>query len=167
MAQKEPLIERLLSKLFENHDIIKPDGTYLRRWFIATTRWGCIYLHKIMRSDMDQDPHDHPWNFTSIILKGGYREHTYIWWTDQNTRLGVISHDVKPLNVIRHRAEDIHQVKLYGNEDPAWTLVFRGTYRRHWNFIQEDGPVFWRKYLDYWGPDTLDPITEGDIRLSE
>ena len=35
-----------------------------------------IFLHKFLKSD-SEDLHDHPWNFISIILWGGYWEYTY------------------------------------------------------------------------------------------
>jgi hypothetical protein len=48
-------------------------GDYMRRW-IFQTPWGTIHLHHILRSDGDRAFHDHPWNFTSILLSGGYTE---------------------------------------------------------------------------------------------
>lgn len=152
--------------MFKNHDIIILDETYLRRWFVATTRWGCVYLHKICKNDRDSDPHDHPWDFTSLILWGGYNEELWKW--DGHERYSEGDKLNFPGGIVKHRAEDIHWVRLFNNGTmPAWTLILRGTYRRHWNFIRKDGPVLWRKYLDYWGPDTLDPITRGDVRLSD
>lgn len=50
---------------------------YMVRYFISrpnTKKKGRIYLHKFLRSDHDRALHDHPWNFVSIILKGGYWE---------------------------------------------------------------------------------------------
>ena len=35
-----------------------------------------IFLHKFLKSDPD-DLHDHPWDFISIILWGGYWEYYY------------------------------------------------------------------------------------------
>ena len=32
-----------------------------------------VTLHKILKSDVD-DLHDHPWNYSTLILKGGYYE---------------------------------------------------------------------------------------------
>ena len=34
-----------------------------------------IFIHKFLKSDPD-DLHDHPWAFRTLILKGGYWEHT-------------------------------------------------------------------------------------------
>ena len=70
----------ILNKLFKSFTIIGVDGQpYLRRYYILKTRWFRIYLHEILRSDEDRDCHDHPWNFTSIILKGGYWETRELW----------------------------------------------------------------------------------------
>ena len=37
-----------------------------------------VTLHKILKSD-DPIYHDHPWPYMTIILKGGYYEHTPIF----------------------------------------------------------------------------------------
>ena len=50
---------------------------YMVRYFISkpnTKAKGRIYLHHFLRSDHDRALHDHPWNFVSIILRGGYWE---------------------------------------------------------------------------------------------
>ncbi len=37
-------------------------------------RLPSVRIHRIMRPDLARDPHDHPWNARTIILKGWYRE---------------------------------------------------------------------------------------------
>lgn len=60
--------------------IMEPDGTvYMIRYFIwkpkdPTNTKSRIYLHHFIRSDHDRALHDHPWNFESLILWGGYYE---------------------------------------------------------------------------------------------
>ena len=48
----------------------------LRWWVIPRNRWFNIYLHYFLRSDDDRALHDHPWFNVSILLDGGYTEHT-------------------------------------------------------------------------------------------
>src|SRR6202040_601720 len=60
------------------------DGTqdpYMLRWFLFRSKrdWlPRLYLHKFLRSDDDRAPHDHPWWFISIMLKGSYTEHRWV-----------------------------------------------------------------------------------------
>jgi hypothetical protein len=128
---------------------------YLRRFFLFRSKWlryigikadwGNLYLHHILRSDDDPDPHDHPWDFTSTILSGGYTDETWNWF-GRALRAGPWMHPVAPGRIVHRKAEHIHRVRL-NNEQPAWTLVKTGPYRRDWNFIKEAGPVLWWEYL--------------------
>jgi hypothetical protein len=144
---------------------------YLRRFYIFRSRWfglnfGDIYLHNIVRSDDDQDPHDHPWGFRGIVLRGGYTDERWYWaeyrcippTTKKGVRLGPVRESVEPFQFIRRVAEHIHRVRLnsgpQGDETQAWTLIFTSAYARDWHFITENGPVFWRRYLGI--PDDVD-----------
>ena len=40
-----------------------------------------VFLHKFLKGDPD-DVHDHPWSYLTIVLKGGYYEHTPIFNKD-------------------------------------------------------------------------------------
>lgn len=101
--------------------VLDQEGTgerteYMRRWIFSTPLFT-LRLHHILDSDYGP-PHNHPWNFLSLILKGGYTEHLY-------------SYDghVWPLRLQRRkcgslafrRATDIHKVRLIPGET-AWTL---------------------------------------------
>lgn len=76
------IIERVLMKLLRHQDIARDNGDlYLRRFFLTrkvegeVRSWN-LYLHKFFLSDLDLHLHDHPWRFTSLILAGGYWEHS-------------------------------------------------------------------------------------------
>ena len=184
-ARYRSWIERLLLKFVPHFDIVKDipgpacggkpttaTVLYLRRFYIFRSRWlglnfGDIYLHNIVRSDDDQDPHDHPWGFKGIVLKGGYTDEKWYWFnmrglaldaSKTGIRYGPMCEEVEPIRFIRRAAEHIHRVRLnqgkYGEDKPAWTLIFTSAYKRDWNFITENGPVFWRRYLGI--PDDID-----------
>lgn len=107
-------------------DIIAKD--YMRRWTF-TTPWGMLRPHHILRSDDRAHFHDHPMDFTSFILKGGYIEH----------RPGCEPVRHEPGSIVRRRAEDLHALELL--ERDAWTFVVAGPIRREWGFQTEDGWV--------------------------
>lgn len=63
-------------KLFQKRIIGDPEDPYIiRRILFRTPRFG-IFLHKMLRSDHERALHDHPWAFTSIVLRTGYWEVT-------------------------------------------------------------------------------------------
>lgn len=141
----------------------KVTSLYLRRFYIWRSswigkNWGDLYLHKIARSDDDPDPHDHPWDFRTFVLKGGYTDEAYFWrdfpkcW---NEGPGLRSHwadDVVKAPATRFRPyHHIHRVIL-PDDKPAWTLVLTSGYRKtngnaDWNFVTVDRKVPWREYL--------------------
>jgi len=141
------MIKKLLLKWLRPFTIADQDGSpYLTRYFVLRSRWFGIYLHNIHRNDRD-DMHDHPWNFTTFILRGGYWEYLtdHPPLTDRRRWCG-------PGSVLRHKATDIHRVELrtdeWGKFIPAWTLVFIGRKQRSWGFHTLGGWVHWREYMD-------------------
>lgn len=127
------------------------DGSpYMVRYTLWKTKRGGIYVHNILRDDEDE-PHDHPWDFTSVILRGGYYEAVGqgpVWAQFWKWK--------RPFTVIRHKAEDVHKIKLpykphgeVSERMPAWTLVFVGPKRREWGFHTDKGWVHWQQYMDF------------------
>ena len=119
---------------FANPLIVRtPDGQeYLRRYFILETKWLRIYLHRIGGSDVDPCMHDHPWSFVSIILRGGYLEHT---------PHGVFNR--RPGGITYYPQGWLHRLELSG---PAWTILIGGAVKRMWGFMT---PTGWQSYEDY------------------
>lgn len=101
---------------------------YMRRRMIWSP-WGTLRLHHILSSDAGRDLHDHPWDFTSILLSRGYTEHL-----PGGFRSG-IKHWPR-FSVIKHKAEDLHSLELDG---PCWTFVITGPVRRDWGFQTSQG----------------------------
>ena len=106
---------------------------YLIRWRLIWTRRFSLYLHHILRSDEDRSHHDHPWSFTTLILAGGYREHT---------PRSVTFHG--PGELLHRPAPWLHRLEL---DRPAWTLVFVGPRKRRWGFQTPTGWVWWKNFL--------------------
>lgn len=80
---REPIADWLIERS-KRTPYFHLDG-YMHRWWVfndyddAThkTRYPCSYsarVHHILRADNGRDPHDHPWNARTIILKGYYIE---------------------------------------------------------------------------------------------
>ncbi len=143
-------LEKFLMRLLPSRVIPDSCGRpYLARYFLwpfwktceeASKHPRAIMLHHILKSDEDCDLHDHPWNFTSVILWGSYEEVLPLVGSTDGTQEVVHHHW---LSVIRHAAADSHRLIL---ERPAWTLVLRGEKKRRWGFHTKDGWVHWQKY---------------------
>jgi hypothetical protein len=105
---------------------------YLIRYSLFTCTWFSIKLHKIMMSD-DDCMHDHPWSFISIILKGGYVEHT-----EKGKRLYGVG------SILWRPAPSVHKLEVF---QPATTLVITFKRQRQWGFITPNGWVVWSRYI--------------------
>lgn len=138
-------------KYFQFFDkrIIKRRGNvpYLIRWTILgfgiDSSWFSIKLHNILISD-EECLHNHPWTFISIILKGGYTEHTkhLPWaynkagWSDpvisEKNGFHVQHKTFKAGNILYRPAHWSHRLEL---QAPVWTLVFTFRKTQRWGFF--------------------------------
>ena len=95
-----------------------------------------IFLHKFLKSDPD-DLHDHPWPFITIILYGGYWEHTVdgkkTWWGAGTFRYA--------------SADTLHRISIDPNYPDIWTLFIPGPKQREWGFKTEKGWINNFQYL--------------------
>jgi hypothetical protein len=141
-------MREVIRTLFLVKEIISKDGKiHFRRWRILATPWFNIYIHNILRSDEEAHPHDHPWNFLSFILKGGYSEEWLPFYEDKAYQNGssLIKSVRRPGTFVWHDAKDFHKLTLL--KDSAWTLVFTfGKYRPSWGFQTEHG---WLEHKTY------------------
>lgn len=119
-------------KLYDHH-IGDPENPYMLRWLFHHP-FGTVRLHKITQADADPDLHDHPWDFVSFILRGGYTEDIGGPW-EQHYGPGAIS---------LKRASDAHRITSV--DGPTWTLVFTGQRIRKWGFWTPEGWVAWDAY---------------------
>lgn len=130
--------------LLERVDIGRPgEAPYLRRWYIIQTPWFGIYLHNIRTPDPDEHPHDHPRNFLSIVLRGGYEEKVFQPTTGRIKLVSRFSYVPGDWHTMpKDLAHMITKVK-----PNTWTLLFLGRRTRVWGFHTEDGWIPWQEYL--------------------
>lgn len=126
------------------HDMdfrIPPDTkiqAYMMRWWrIKRNAFFNIYYHIVLRSDDDRALHDHPWWSFSIVLAGGYYEHTIaeggihkkVWHGPGSMRF-------RRAGKMAHRLE-LHRTKD-GHEMSATTIFITGPVLRRWGFHDKD-----------------------------
>lgn len=114
--------------LFEVFVIGRQDNPLMKRVRLVQTPLGGIYLHFIYREDLDPVPHDHPWEFWRIVLRGAYVEHFFDWpasgrWVARVQRRWRIG---------RFRTDQAH--RIVGVEPGTVSLVVTGPKKRVWGF---------------------------------
>lgn len=97
-----------------------PTCPYLIRWR-AEMPWFSVRLHHWLAPDDDRAPHDHPWGFTTFVLKGGYTDASP--GGDQHLRAPAV----------RRRSAE-HQHTVYPDAGGAWTVIVTGPKVRSWGF---------------------------------
>jgi hypothetical protein len=143
------------------------DGSvYMERyWLVGPTsrlRWllPLMRFHIIHREDQDRDPHDHPWEFRSLILDGSYAEER---WKVQRFEGGFCFDPRDPLcqpwrhlegvftrrqgTSYRMGTGDFHMI-VHIFRGPVTTLCILGRKQADWGFLTENGEkVPWRDYM--------------------
>lgn len=117
---------------------------YLRRWRLIVTPWFGISIHHIMLPDGDTNPHNHPYWFVAIPLKGGYYEQYYEYSDNKGNphkhpfvgseRRSLRNWNLMPLN-------RFHRIVTLANHKPAWTLMIHGPRKPEWGFMTPRGYV--------------------------
>lgn len=124
------------------HDMdfrIPPDRNvppYMHRWWrIPRNAFFNIYYHIVLRSDDDRALHDHPWWNFSIVLEGGYWEHTIseggvhkkVWYGPGSVRF-------RRAGTYAHRLELAFSDSTAHGELPVTTIFITGPVLRRWGF---------------------------------
>lgn len=107
-------------------EISDAEGPYLMRYYVCPKgSVPQVWIHEILRSDPDPYLHDHPWDYTSVILTGAYQEETLH---------GLVTFD--PGATLRRPAEALHRLHLNAR---TVTLIVAGRQRRRWGFATPAG----------------------------
>lgn len=124
---------------------------YLIRYYVFRSKYFNFFIHKFLRSDRD-DLHDHPWNFGTYVVKGGYTEQNLNAYTGK-VDLFPKERSVKKNRWATRKAEAVHRVvvdkelHIEDQEHATITLCFTGRTRREWGFIKDGKWINWKKYL--------------------
>jgi hypothetical protein len=156
------LIDRLITKAqqtpyfhldgyMQRYWLLKPNdlkeaGEKPRRWF---ARIG-IRLHHILRSDLDDCFHDHPFASISIVLRGGYWEVMPLD-PDQPSDLDPWCRRMVwrgPGAIVLRRAKDRHLLLLETGRT-CWSIFIMGKKKKttSWGFYPLSGFIHHKKYL--------------------
>jgi hypothetical protein len=162
---------------------------YMCRYILFRSSLFSIYLHQFLRSDKDSY-HDHPWNFWTYVVSGGYQENrpegssrdisnqrgeendfsgcTKIKFYSTNNLL----RNTKNYRLQYRKAEDLHWVQLnrsYTFEErfsAPTTVCLIGRRRRSWGFIdtKTNEWSFWKKFLGIpYTNEDMNPSSESKV----
>lgn len=102
-----------------------------------------VRVHEILHSDEGRDPHDHPWPYLTIVLKGGYYEERY---DEHGKLLSIRWHG--PGSIIFRPANSWHMLKLAEDGTRiATTLFITGRKAQRWGFNVNGEKVDYVTYL--------------------
>ena len=126
--------------------------------------WFKAMIHCFPPNVTDADPHDHPRDFITLILTGGYFN------TEWENYGGKVVPTIEWLGrgeLRFRRATHMHITET--DERGAWTLVVMGPERRAWGFLRADVWWKWKEYVERFGgvirceEGVAHTITEGDL----
>lgn len=136
-------------EFFKKHIIGRLDKPLMIRYNIVNSDWFSLRIHKFVSSDHNC-LHDHPWNFWTLILKGGYweiLEDGNKYWRKQGTflrRKAEHKHSVQLLNGTFRRYLGDGLREHYNACYPCWSLFFSFRERRKWGFWQGKKWTEWK-----------------------
>ena len=144
------MLLKLLEKLGRKRIVMDREcnDPYLERYyiFLKDRSWFPfnVFLHKFLKGDPG-DPHDHPWPYATLILKGGYWEWVPIY--DSNGKMqGERRYWRGPGHFRTCSANSFHRIQLEPGITP-WTLFMPGPQKREWGFLVNNKWVHNDKYL--------------------
>lgn len=133
--ESSPWYKKFTLKLNERLGL--PSCPYVIRWRFETP-WFSVRLHHWLAPDDDRAKHDHPWSFTTFVLKGGYTDSS----PDGDEHLRAPA--------IRHRAAT-HQHTVFPDPGGCWTIIVTGPKVRNWGFWVKGKFVKMNKYFLTYG----------------
>lgn len=124
--------------IMQRYEIPCPNGEpYLERLRIVQSPIGGAYVHWFVQAD-DVVPHDHPWSFVSLLLRGGYTEELHDGPIHRRTV------ERRRWSVAFRRSTDSHRIS--SADHGTMTLVLVGPRRRTWGFWTDAGWVPWTEH---------------------
>jgi len=134
--------------LFQTFVIGRQGNPMMKRIRLIQTPAFGIYLHLIYREDLDPVPHDHPWTFWRVVLRGGYLEHYF----DNPATGPYILRAQRRWELGQFPTKHAHRIVLV--KPGTVSLVVVGRKERVWGFWapgEDPGPRTWVDYRDALG----------------
>lgn len=115
--------------MFEYHNVDHFRCNDLRRWKLSLGKILSVRLHHWVQGDPPHYQHSHPWNFLTVVLRGGY---------DDVGEARPVDHVRAP--AVRYRRLDWRH-SVINCLPGTWTVVITGRALSQWKFWIRDNPV--------------------------
>lgn len=103
-------------------------GPYLQKWLVDRGSDGsATYVHRFLRSDADDEMHDHPWDNATLVVSEGY------WEITPSGRRWL-----PPGTVVQRAATEFHRVEIEPGRPPL-SIFMHGPKRNAWGFLDATG----------------------------
>lgn len=145
-----------LERLVETEVIGQEECPMMLRWEFLD--WGFVkaMVHYFPPEVSDRDPHDHPRPFITLVLRGNYRDESWVVCNPkarpEDTKIGVRRTERLFAGAFRYRpARYLHIVET--DERGCWTIVVMGPKVREWGFVRLVSGSWWQwgRYVQKFG----------------
>jgi len=137
------MIKKIINKLFLVKEIRSQEGElHFQRYRLFSSPWLRFYIHKICLSDFDHHMHTHPWNFFSLILKGGYEQE--YWDHSKNNKTSFMK--VRAFDILNMGRYEAHKITL--TKSPTWTFVIAYGGKGPWGYSTDNGFIEHKRYRE-------------------
>ena len=130
------------------------ENPYLLRWYLLPrNRFFNIYYHVFLRSDDDRALHDHMYWNLSIVLSGGYFEHTidgkrrWVGAGSLRLRRPTTAHRVELASKAVYATDHGGCFAPMYETIKATTLFVTGPRVREWGFLCPQGWRHWKEFV--------------------
>lgn len=158
------IIKRAMRTVYRNGHLHHADGSlYMGRYSLFETKHLSARVHFLATPDSDHVLHDHPWDFLSVILCGGYtelrpRQQTPVWRRDGTELTYAVRRNTG--SIAFRRATDRHLISEI--DAGTWTLFLYGRFQNDWGHYLHTGKMHWREYLAS-GMATMSPNNNANL----
>lgn len=115
---------------------------YLARLRVVQTPLFGVYVHDIYEPDADRDPHNHPWSFVSVVLRGHYVER--LFGDPINKPHSYEERRYNRFSAHKMGRSSAHRITI---ASPGLkTLILVGPRRSGWGFFTAQGYTPWQRY---------------------
>lgn len=159
-AKLRRALRGLLERYVEVEIIGQEACPLMMRWEFLDVGFLKAMVHYFPAEVSDRDPHDHPRPFVTLVLRGNYRDESWVPLPFderqesevQTGSLGVPAMERLHAGSFRYRsAEHLHIVET--DAVGCWTLVVMGPIVREWGFVRLASGSWWPwgKYVQKFG----------------
>lgn len=122
-----------------------PACPVMRRWIVVESRWFRVAVHHFPANGIeDDDPHDHPRGFITIVLRGSYEDER----RDGHRKA------MRP-GVVRYRPA-AYSHRAHAGPRGCWTLTFQGEQTRDPGYWRDGVWIARKTYLARFGRNGCD-----------